>query len=485
MGGWPTRQLKESLEAVPVQSFLRLFGFTATAIVLLSSSPAWSAIVYWKNASSGDWSVATNWTGGVPTSSSTASVSNGGTATITKTGEVCGILSLGGTNSGTITMTAGALTVSSSANVGDSGTGIFNQSGGTATFSSTGGGLYVGNSSSGNGTYTLSGTALLSTVSEYVGYSGTGNFAQSGWDQRPHQLPLPRLQRDGQRELHPQRRGADGVDHFGVRVHRRVGHGKLQPDRRHQYDLRMYLGDNAGSSGSYTLSGTGWVFAGGETIGNSGTGSFTQNGGWNNLSTATFMLGEAGSASGTYTLNAGRLYSAEIYVGYYGKGNFIQTGGTNTGGYSIQLGQNASGSGTYTLSNTGYIFVTNEAVGFSGTGIFTQSAGTNSVYELDIGSNSTGRGIYLLNKGLLSAHRRRGPLRLGHLHPIRRNQHRAQRHAAQAYAGPGAGQQRNVQPRRRRAHRRLAHERLGHGTVELQWRGVQRGRGWPPTCPSP
>ena len=62
------------------------------------------------------------------------------------------------------------------------GTGTFNQSGGTNTVEG-GNGLYLGaNTTSSNGTYTLSGTASLSVTNgnEWVGFNGTGMFIQSG-----------------------------------------------------------------------------------------------------------------------------------------------------------------------------------------------------------------------------------------------------------------------------------------------------------------
>ena len=53
----------------------------------------------------------------------------------------------------------------------------FHASAGTNTLSNT---LYLGYNSADNGTYNLSGTAQLSAPTQYVGYSGTGTFAQSG-----------------------------------------------------------------------------------------------------------------------------------------------------------------------------------------------------------------------------------------------------------------------------------------------------------------
>ena len=65
--------------------------------------------------------------------------------------------------------------------VGNSGAGIFNQTGGTNDLlSSADVSLYLGYCSGASGTYTLSGTGQLLAANQYVGYSGTGSFTQSG-----------------------------------------------------------------------------------------------------------------------------------------------------------------------------------------------------------------------------------------------------------------------------------------------------------------
>ena len=114
--------------------------------------------------------------------------------------------------------------------VGISGTGSFTQSAGTNSTS----GLLLGINSGGSGNYNLSGSGLLNVAgveaSEYVGYSGTGSFTQSG-----------------------------GTNTLGL----------------------LYLGYNAGACGSYSLGGTAWLKAGYEYVGGSGTGSFTQSAGTN------------------------------------------------------------------------------------------------------------------------------------------------------------------------------------------------------------
>ena len=99
--------------------------------------------------------------------------------------------------------------------------------------------------------YHLSGSGLLSAPVEYVGYSGTGTFTQSG-----------------------------GTNSIGN---------------------DLYLGANAGSSGTYILSGSGLLSAAGEYVGAPGTASFLQSGGTN--TTSLLAIG----SSGSYLLAGGLL----------------------------------------------------------------------------------------------------------------------------------------------------------------------------------
>ena len=66
--------------------------------------------------------------------------------------------------------------------VGNAGSGVFTHSGGTnmVEYQNTYGNLYLAYAAGSSGTYNLSGSAVLSALSEYVGYSGTGSLSQSG-----------------------------------------------------------------------------------------------------------------------------------------------------------------------------------------------------------------------------------------------------------------------------------------------------------------
>ena len=284
-------------------SVVRLLGFAAAALLLLSSPPA-RADVTWSVAS-GDWSVATNWSGGaLPTSTDNADIYNGGTATITTTGDVCSSLSLGSTaGSGAIQMTGGSLAVGNYAYVGYFRHGHLHAIRRHEHRLQL---ALLGCNSGSSGTYTLSGSGLLSAPYEYVGYSGTGTFTQSG--------------------------GTNSISGGTANV-----------------PSGLYVGYATGSSGSYSLTGSGLLSIPCEYVGFSGAGTFTQSGGTSIIAggvagVPSFLwLGDYGN--GTYSLSGGSLSIPYEYVSYVGTGNFTQSGGTNTLSNNLYLGVYASGSG--------------------------------------------------------------------------------------------------------------------------------------------
>jgi autotransporter-associated beta strand protein len=287
-----------------------------------------------------------------------------GSGSLTEIGS--GLLTLSGSNSvgrnltvngGSLQLPGGsfALNANGFENIGGSGTGCFTQSAGTNSLS-TMGALRLGNNPGSSGTYILSGSGLLACAStysafasqEYVGYSGTGSFTQSG----------------GTNIVSANYLGKNG----------------------------LILGYNSPSYGSYTLGNAGLLTTFGEYIGYRGTGSFTQSGGTNNVSVDYGVDGNFLNenslyvgyfSSGTYTLsNSGLLTAPGEYIGYSGMGSFTQSGGTNNiGPDGLYLGY--GGSGTYTLSSSGLLTGSAEYIGY---GNFTQSGGTNTTGFLSIGS---------------------------------------------------------------------------------------------------
>ena len=259
----------------------------------------------------------------------------------------------GGT--GTFTQTGGTNMVSSGIYVGylSGSSGTYNQSGGTNTAN-----LYLGYQVGSSGTYNLSGTGQLSAehpAPEYIGYYGMGTFMQSG-----------------------------GINALSW--------------------ANLYLGSQAGSSGTYELSGTGQLSAYYVVIGDYGTGTFTQSGGTN---TANLILGGKPGSNGTYNLSGTGQLSADAYeyIGQSGTGTFTQTGGTNTVIVNLYLGYNNGGYGTYNLCGTGQLSADREYVGgYQGTGIFTQTGGTNMVSSgIYVGYLSGSSGTYNQSGGTNTA----------------------------------------------------------------------------------
>ena len=164
--------------------------------------------------------------------------------------------------------------------VGWSGTGIFNQSGGTHTVFNGGGGIspnfFLGYNASGNGTYNLSGTGLLSSTNQCVGYSGSGTFNQFGGS------------------------NSTGYLYLGYNS---GGSGTFNQSGGTNSASALYLGYNAGANGTYNLSGSGVFSAGYEYIGynSAATALFQQTG----LANATTFLGIG--SGGKYELNGGTL----------------------------------------------------------------------------------------------------------------------------------------------------------------------------------
>ena len=325
--------------------FSAIAAASFAAVVLMASLPV-RADVYW-STSAGDWSEATNWIGGAAPTTDFAFIGNGGTATISSIDATCQALYLGAT-SGNVQMLSGSLFTWWSQYVGYSGTGTFVQSGGNNTTYQ----LMLGFDSGSAGLYNLTGGQFVQEMAgpnyaEYIGYSGTGTFTQSGGS--------------------------------------------------HQFTTGLYLGYNSGSSGTYNLSNAGQLSAENpgeanpilgyecEYVGYSGSGAFTHLGG-SNVS-GYLYLGYNSGSTGTYGLSgAGNLYVCwGEYIGYSGAGTFTQTGGTHYAD-SLYLGY-YYGNGTYNLSNTGQLSAQEEYIGGEiGSGNFTQSGGMNTTYDLYLGS---------------------------------------------------------------------------------------------------
>ncbi|HEY1686027.1 MAG TPA: hypothetical protein VGG19_14775 [Tepidisphaeraceae bacterium] len=334
--------------------------------------------------STGNWSTTTNWSpAAVPVATDIVNITetDGVNRTITYdyTGSAVTLNSLTidltnytGTATTLFSMAANNLSATNEyvgdSGAGNNGTGIFNQTGGSNTIAA-GGELYIGYYSADKGFYYLNGTASLTgNGSESVGYTGTGNFNQSG--------------------------GTNTINAGSI----------------------LYVGVFASSNGTYTLSGTGTLSGGTEEIGYGGTGTFNQSGGSNTIASgsALYISSDSGS-NGTYNLSSTGALSVtgNEYVGYAGTGIFNHTGGTNTisSGNNLYLGFSSGSSGTYTLgiggtlTVGGNVYVGGTSTAAGGKGVLTVSGGdlylmsntgTLTVY------NTAGSGLTVNNSGSIT-----------------------------------------------------------------------------------
>ncbi|MBN1526714.1 MAG: hypothetical protein JW919_03920 [Candidatus Omnitrophica bacterium] len=230
--------------------------------------------------STGDWNTAENWDLGVPSSGGNAYINNAGTAEITTGSAEAAALYLGqnGGDSGSITLSDGTLAVAD-AYIGNSGTGTFTQSGGTHSITND---LALAVESGSAGTYTYSGGVLQ--VSGDI-TTGSGESA---------------LNID-----------ADSVSNITVS-------GDISV-------TNFNVGNEASSSGAFTLSDGHALTATNEVVGAYGTGTLTQTGGTHTVGSMT-LAQESGSA-GTYNLQGGYLSATEIIFGAGASASFSFTGG--------------------------------------------------------------------------------------------------------------------------------------------------------------
>jgi fibronectin-binding autotransporter adhesin len=252
--------------------------------------------------------------------------------------------------------------------IGDSGQGTYDQATATNTVNNT---LYLGNAAGSSGTYNLSGTGNLNVNSiEVVGNSGDGSFNQTG----------------GTHAIN----GNEFIGYAAGGTGAFTQSGGTHTVGSTSATRTLHIGESAGSSGSYNLSGTGSLtVTEDEVIGVFGAGSFTQSGGTNTVGSQThttfFHLGKSSGSSGSYQLSGGSLvvYSIEEF-GIGGPATFIQSGGTHTVGTPARLSAMTVGlytASTYSLSGTGILTINGyERIGYlGGNASFTQSGGTHTI----------------------------------------------------------------------------------------------------------
>lgn len=367
------------------------------AVWLCSSALAGLALVQparadqsWIGATSTDWFDGTNWNGGaapaakdnvtIDTTLPNATVIGGGGAANAQdltvgqdaTGKLAitggstltlsGLTYLGGNleSSGTLTIDGAGSSLSTVNNVyvGYGGNGTLALSNGASL---SGHYLLVGNNPASAGWLTVDGAGstinLLNDL--HVGISGTGTLAvTNGGVINSSQLILGT------------NAGGDGtatVDGAGSQINPFTyivvgsgGTGTLNITNGGQvsggYFYGTSIGDQSGSTGTVTVSGTGSKLQTGQlTIGNNGTGTLNVSHG-GQASAGIISLGNNAGASGTLAITAGGQAAAgQMYVGYGGTGTLTVDGAGSTLEVASSLAVGYFATGTLRISNGGQV----------------------------------------------------------------------------------------------------------------------------------
>ncbi|HEY1686026.1 MAG TPA: hypothetical protein VGG19_14770 [Tepidisphaeraceae bacterium] len=312
---------------------------------------------------SGDGSVT------VSNSSGALDVGVAGTGTFNQNGGSVavsfGSLNVANSGNGTYNLNSGSLTTSTE-NIGTvTGTGTFTQIGGTNTVYNT---LNIG----AKGSYAMSQTAGLSVEDVATNITG-GTFTQTD---------------------------ASTAGLYAVGISSGASYSLSG-------SAALTIGSNTSGSGYYLNIDTGSFMLsqtavlavhGDEKIGiNSGdVATFTQSGGQHSVDYGTLTLGDAAGSSGTYTMTGGTLTTDDATIGNSGTGTFTQSAGSNTVGGTLTVGAGSS----YTMSQNAAL---NATGGENINGTFIQNGGTQTV-----GNSASGitglimTGSYQLNGGTMS-----------------------------------------------------------------------------------
>ena len=194
-----------------------------------------------------------------------------------------------------------------------------------------------------------------------------------------------------------------------LRIHRRLGNRQHSRSRAGPIGGQSVLGYNTGSSGTYSLSGSGLLSELHEYIGYSGTGSFTQTGGTHSVS-GDLYLGYNAGGSGTYNLSGSGLLSAsDEYIGILRQRQLHAVGRNQFGVQRPDSSDTfAGGSGTYNLSGSGQLSALYEYIGDPVLELTPGPAASRSRAERtrsvvsSLAQSSVLTGTYNLNGGLLS-----------------------------------------------------------------------------------
>jgi T5SS/PEP-CTERM-associated repeat protein/autotransporter-associated beta strand protein len=178
------------------------------------------------------------------------------------------------------------------------------------------------------------------------------------------------------------------------------------------FDLTSYIGNNAGSSGLVTVTGSNstWTGDGDFYVGNSGTGTLLITSGGtvyndNAVSNIGATIGENAGSSGMVTVtgsNSAWIDYGDLYVGDSGSGTLLITSGGTVynfyNNFGATIGENAGSSGLVTVTGTNSTWIDYGGlyVGDSGSGTLLITSGGrvhNTGFGATIGENAGSSGL--------------------------------------------------------------------------------------------
>jgi outer membrane autotransporter protein len=276
--------------------------------------------------------------------------------------------------------------------------------------------------SSGDGTFTLNGTAASKLEvgrDEIVGKAGTGTFNTAAGYSGTHTIARDLILGSDSGSVGTF--NLDGVSPLPVGRDEYVGKAGTGTfntaaafSGNHTVTRDLILGNDATGVGTFNLNGTAastLSVGQDEYVGKAGTGTFNTNAGYAGAHTITrdLILGNDATGVGAFTLDGTGTLSVgqDEFVGKAGSGTFTTNAafaGTHTVTRDLILGNDATGVGAFTLDGTAASTLSvgqDEYVGRAGGGIFitnTTFAGTHTVArDLMIGNAAGGVGIFTLD----------------------------------------------------------------------------------------
>lgn len=255
--------------------------------------------------------------------------------------DVYGTVYVGVAGQGTLNLSGGTLTsVDLRVASASGGTGSVNFSGGALNLSGV---LYLGDGGTGTLTQTV---GVLTAANAIVGASGTGTLTATG----------------GQLDITNLTVGGAGQGTLTV-----SGPATLQT-------ATTIIGNDAGSNGTATLSGTTWTNSGNLTVGSAGSGTLTVEDGASLTVDGSLTLTGASGGSGTLALNASTLdVGMVLTIGQSGNGTAtIANGSTLTADAIIVSGESPAPASSLTVTDS--TIIAGQIAGLSnGSASFTDS----------------------------------------------------------------------------------------------------------------